>query len=500
MTLKTTEETTSAASNRNRVIRRPEARKMLLPAKPPTKTAAPVKNVTKKPVTPPETSAVKPTKKVAKKPKPKQPILQRLTAKELFEVKPTKKFAIESWQQGVAIGEQDMPNVGIAFPSFCWEMFTGHSVLPASSCYALAGPTGSFKSHLVIEFARWILSSGGYAILAENEAKYNKDMAEAVIGPAASDIYVYKCASFNQVEQSLTTSVKKADDEKHPPLMLQIVDSIVGNSTESQQAKVKKDGELERDYPANALAAANFLPNYMPMLGNKPYLGVWVTHSKEEKSNNPYTAPEITMKGGGAWEYRCRIAFILNRISNKPVYDDRIWSLKLMLTLKKDAAIRGFKLPFTIRCQHVPITGEDGDVYSVRIVKFCWNAASLNLWQEPEKYGYPDYYNNVVKDLTGFTAGKIEGGLGFYAPKIGVAKSDASRDPKIIMDALYADEGILDRMRAEMGIQKGLEISPEHSFESRLKEAKQIAMRRAKKAQETAKITTLKRDEISEYD
>ena len=451
-----------------------------------------------------EDLAKMPIKKPAVKKTPKKPpvAVPRLSAKELFEIKPTKKFNLQPWQQGVAIGDQDMPDVGIPFPSFCWEMFVGHSVLPLSSCYALAGPTGSFKSHLVLEMARWVLNSGGYTILAENESKYNKDMANAVIGPGAKDVFVCKCHSFNEVQKTLISSIKKADAEKDDLLMLHIIDSIVGNATDSQHEKIQKEGSIERGYPSNALAAANFLPTYMPMLGNKPYLGVWVTHSKEEKYD-PYRAPTVELKGGGNWQYRCRIAFILNRITEKPEYHDRTWSIRLLLTLKKDAAIRGFRLPFDIRCRHISVSDEKtGDVYAERVLKFCWHAATLDIWQNPEKYGYPAFYAEVVKDLTGLAEASVEGSRkkGFIAPKIGIGKSEASRDPKVIMDALYGNESVLNQMRAEMGIQRGIELSPEKSFSEAGKEAKKIAHRRVLQSQETANIVLLKREEIEEFD
>ena len=449
------------------------------------------------------TPVKKATKKTTKKSVKKPAAAPRLTAKELFELAPTVKFPIKPWQQGVAIGEMDLPDVGIAFPSICWEMFVGRSVLPVSSCFALAGPTGSFKSHLVVEMARWILNSGGYTLLAENETKYNKDMAKAIIGQQAQEVYVYNCASFSQVQQALLGSLKKVNKEqgKEPPLLMQIVDSIVGNATGSQQDKVLKAGQTERDYPSNALAAANFLPVYMPMLGNKPYIGLWVTHSKEEPKENAWQAPKISMKGGGTWEYRCRIAFILERITTKPKYADRTWKVGLKLTLKKDMADRGFSLPFAVIGKYIPLTDEGtGDVYSERIVKFCWHAATLNIWKDPEKFGYPAYYSEIVKDLTGFTETGTGANKGFIAPKIGVSKADAARDPKIIMDAFYADENILDQLSAEMGIQKGIELSPEFSFNQAMKKAKVIALRRAKRAQETANITYLKREELNECD
>ena len=500
-------------AERKRIVNRPDVKKLVKKA---TKSSArdlaeklsehfyatgQFAGQTEKAVT--NTPVKKAAKKVTKKSTKKTAEVPRPTAKELFELAPTKKFPVKAWQQGVAIGEQDLPDVGIAFPSLCWEMFAGHSVLPVSSCFALAGPTGAFKSHLVVEIARWVLNSDGYALLAENENKYNKDMAKAIIGQRASDVYVYECASFSQVQQALIGSLKKVNREqaKEPPLTLQIVDSIVGNATGSQQEKVQKEGQVERDYPSNALAAANFLPVYMPMLGNKPYIGLWVTHSKEEPKETTYQKPKITMKGGGTWEYRCRIAFILERVTTKPKYTDRTWRVGLKLTLKKDMADRGFCLPFTIVGRYVPITDEStGEIYSERVVKFCWHAATIAIWKDPEKAGYPAYYSEVIKDLTGFAETGIGINRGFIAPKIGVGKADVTRDPKIIMDALYADENILDQLRAEMGIQKGIELSPELSFNQAMRQAKIIALRRAKRAQETANITYLKREELNECD
>jgi len=479
---------------RKRVIRRSSNKPAL-----PTVEDTDVAPKAAKSATPPPPKAVtaKPaTKKAVKKPSN----LPRVTAKELFQIKPTAKFPIEPWQQGAALGEMDMPDIGVAFPSFCWEMFVGHSVLPVSACYALAGETGTYKSHLVLEMARWVLNSGGYTILAENEAKYNKDMAEAIIGTAAEDIYIYKCLNFNQVQQSLIASLKSANAEKENPLLLQIVDSIVGNSTKSSQDKTWKAGEKERDYPANALAAANFLPDYMPQLNNRPYMGVWVTHSKEEKEDM-YHPTIVTLKGGGTWKYRCRIAFILNRVSVKPECKNHVWRVRLRLSQIKDMAVRGFQLPFTLRWEHIQTVDEKtGETSAKRIVKFCWHAATLDLWKEPTKYGYADYYSDVIKDLTGFAEVKLKEGRGFIAPKIGIGKEEASRDPKVILNALYADTGVLDQLRAELGIQKGLEINPDLSFESALKQARILAARRAKQAQDTAKVTILRREELAEFD
>jgi hypothetical protein len=68
------------------------------------------------------------------------------------------------------------------------------------------------------------------------------------------------------------------------------------------------------------------------------------------------------------------------------------------------------------------------------------------------------------------------------------------------MDALYEDTAVLDQMRADMGIQKGIEIHPGVLFSQYQREAKTIAQRRARQSQEKAKVTILKREELIEYD
>jgi hypothetical protein len=196
---------------------------------------------------------------------------------EDFQGKKTK--AEKDFRIGVAVGDQDMPPIGVPFPSFCWEMFFRHSVLPAASCYALGGLQNSWKSHLAMEMARWIIHAGGITFLEENENKYNPDMPVAVMGVAAArQVIVKRCGSFNEVQNGLVEQLetyRKLPSEKQVPF-LQIVDSVVGNSTQSQQKSLVQEGEIERGYPLITLAAANFLPSYMPMLSDLPVFGLWI--------------------------------------------------------------------------------------------------------------------------------------------------------------------------------------------------------------------------------
>ena len=428
----------------------------------------------------------------------------KLDLREMFgsSGKSRKNSEAGNISQGIAVGDQDMPAIGVAFPSLCLEMFTGHSILQASSCYALGGPTGSFKSHFVLEIANWIARAGGYISLAENESKYNADMARAVMGREVGQrVWVRECKTFNEVEECLVYGVKKyneIDTDQRPP-HLQIVDSIVGNSTESQQTKLKNEGSIERSFATNALAAANFLPSYLPMLAQQPYFGIWVTHSKDETEGTGKFAKTTTrLKGGDIWQYRCRLALVLRRVSAKPEWKNHNWSVRLKLQLLKDAAIRGFTLPFTLRCVTDIIHDEKAnDIFGERKIKFCWDEASLTLLFDPEKHGYPAHWKTVAKDILGLGIKKVAGRNLFVAPKLGITVRDEVRNASVVMDVLYDSPTILDLLRAEFGIQKGIAIQPGDDYLSLLKQAKKIAIQRAALMQKPDEVTYIRKGEFT---
>jgi hypothetical protein len=430
-----------------------------------------------------------------------QPDLREIFG-SLSHGKSRKSSELDEMSQGIAVGEQDMPAIGAAFPSFCLEMFTSQSVLQASSCFALGGPTGSFKSHFVLEIANWIARAGGTISLAENESKFNADMARAVMGREIGQrVWVRECKRFNQVQEFLTHGIKKHDemeDGERPP-HLQIVDSVVGNSTESQQAKLKTEGSIERGYPANALAAANFLPSYLPMLAKKPYFGLWVTHSKDEtEGTGKFAKTRTRLKGGDIWQYRCRLAFVLRRVTTKPEWKNNNWMVRLKLQLLKDAGIRGFTLPVTLRCTsdifHNP---KANDIYGERKIRFCWDEASLLLLSDPEKYGYPPHWKTVAKDVLGLAIKKSAGQNIFIAAKLGITPQDQVRDASVVMDALYESPTVLDLLRAEFGIQKGIAIQPGDDYMALLKQAKRIAMQRAALMKEPDEVIVIRKGEFA---
>jgi hypothetical protein len=472
---------------------------------------------TRKPEPQPEPQPAKPTAKPKRKPLGKESdavIPQEVNPRQLelpepYDVKATfyepptrntKKAQQDEYSHGVAVGELDMPFIGVAFPSFCWEMFTCQSVLPAEACYVVGGPTGSYKSHFALEMASWIAKAGGVVQFIENEVKYNPDMAQAVMGKDLGvRVWTTKSKSFTQVQDELTAGILKMN-EAGQTTMLQIVDSIVGNATKSKQEKVKSEGHSDRDYPDSALAAANFLPSYLPMLANRPYYGAWITHYTEKTDGAGIFARKIHhLKGGGEWEYRVRMAFILKLVSPKVDWNARAWSVNLRFELKKAAGIVSFRMPVTVRSSGDIIYDEvENETLFYRKTRFCWDEASVAMLLTPENYGYPTEWKTIAKDILGLEEIKIGIKKCVIAPKIGITQDSPSRSAKAIMDALYADQKILDSLRANFGIAKGILITPGSNYTELVDRARRIAARRLARLQSGEGIRIIQKADLGD--
>jgi hypothetical protein len=138
------------------------------------------------------------------------------------------------------------------------------------------------------------------------------------------------------------------------------------------------------------------------------------------------------------------------------------------------------------------------DYFSVRKLRFCWDEATINLWLKPETAGYPPFYKSAIHDITGFTQVKVSGRNCFIAPKIGIGKDDATRDCIKIIDALYNAPDVLDRLRAELGIQKGIGMQTNDNFADLTEQAQAVAVRRASLLKNKKEVTYIKRVEIKE--
>jgi hypothetical protein len=169
--------------------------------------------------------------------------------------------------------------------------------------------------------------------------------------------------------------------------------------------------------------------------------------------------------------------------------------------LKKDAGVRIFQLPVNVRCDHdIIFDKERNDYFSERKLKFCWDEATINLWLKPEMAGYPPFYKTTIQDITGFQQVKVSGRNVFIAPQLGIGKEEATRDGTKIIDALYNSPEVLDRLRAELGIQKGIGIRRNESFDDLTQLAKTVAIRRATLMKSKKTVTYIKHVDMSKYE
>jgi hypothetical protein len=416
----------------------------------------------------------------------------------------------KSFSEGIAVGEQDGPPVGFAYPSFCWELFTGCSVLQASSCYAVGGASGSGKSHFMFEVAKWISRIGGLVHFIENEQKFNEDMAVAVMGrQLAERCYVHSSYSFEEVQNLLNkvlNNQSKLPSEKQLPL-LQIVDSIIGSSSQKEQENLDKQGSLGRSYPMVALLASKFLPAYKPKLAEKPYVAFFISHTSETiETRGKIELVDYHMKGGGEWMYCCRMTFILDsRYSGKQKLDEDSgeWLKKMRIRLLKDQCIGHYTLPCFVRSEHQSFMDQEtGDTWRERFVTYDWHGSSIEMLLKPESSGYPKVVSEIAREMLGLEICKISGRNYFIAPKIGVTEDDRVVTGEPIMRALYSRENLslLNDFRAELGIKKGIVIHPNSHFKELLTQSRMIAARRNLRLQQEADKIVIRKGSFSAKD
>jgi hypothetical protein len=391
------------------------------------------------------------------------------------------------FQRGVAVGDHDMYPVGIAFPSFCWEMFTGQSVLALSSIYSLGGAAGGYKSHLAAEFSRWVLSAGGIAALMENEGKYIEDLYPAVCGwDAARNVEVRCCSSFEHVQENMNDTLKAMDAQQkvRSQPFIQIIDSISGNASEEEQAKLSEDGALGRGYPVTALMAARFLASYTPHLKSVPYITVAIAHSRERKEGEgQYSRTVYELKGGAEWMFRCRLAMIAERVNDKPVHRSNLIEMSIRLHLLKDSADRGRKLPFKIyQTYDIRKDTETDTEVSARRVHFAWDLASVELLLNPESAGYPADWKTIAAKVLGLSKIKVGNRNYYIAKKLGINESNVKEkgNPRAVMNALYTEyPTVLNQLRAQFGIQQGVCFKQGDNYNDLRNKAKILAQKRA---------------------
>jgi hypothetical protein len=206
---------------------------------------------------------------------------------------------------------------------------------------------------------------------------------------------------------------------------------------------------------------------------------------------NSYLPPSIMFKGGQSWMYRTRLAIYITRVNEKPVAEGESFVTKLRFSFLKDMSARGNKLPVSVYASNSVVEDVDGGVCARRIVKFDWDAATIDLFKDPDKYGYPETFAKIISETIGFKEAKKGTKNGYIAPNIGV--NEPTTVPSEIVDALYAHPKELDLLRASLGIRKGIEILPDLPYKDAVKKSKEIAKKRSEAMLDGKTATVIKK-------
>ena len=105
----------------------------------------------------------------------------------------------------------------------------------------------------------------------------------------------------------------------------------------------------------------------------------------------------------------------------------------------------------------------------------------MTIFSAPDKYGYPEFYRDAFYDLLKLQEVKKGAKKFLVAPVLDIDSSDCVTlsNPKLLFDRLYDSPLLLDRLRTELGIQKGIAIEAGDNYDTLMEMAKQVALRRA---------------------
>jgi len=196
----------------------------------------------------------------------------------------------------------------IPCPSLAFEYLIAQDGFPLGLVLHLAGPPGSLKSSLLLEFIRWFRMAGGGGILMENETKYSPDLPKSILGyeDAEVGLILNRCVSVEDWQDKLTYWIdtqKKGligtKEEPGPGRTVPIlfgVDSIMGKASYETQEKVAKEGHAERSFPVEAMKMTTYMKSVPQWIDEWPFALVLNNHLKIGKDD---TGREVKRTAGG---------------------------------------------------------------------------------------------------------------------------------------------------------------------------------------------------------
>lgn len=389
--------------------------------------------------------------------------------------------------EGLSAGVADAVPVGIKLPSFCWEAFLGTTVFPLETILFLAGRTESCKTGLIAEITRWAFeTANGVGRVAENENKWSDTWFPSIIGWDRDCFSVAECTSFDESQSALLSPMKELGkymrkdlNKVHEPIVFGL-DSVTGNTTDSEQQKIQKENKATRGFAETALAASKLLPGLSPYLKNLPFLLIAIAHISLKKDHLQRDVEH--RKGGQTWDFFASYIFHMRAIG--PIKSTQHYMMK-------PVRISAYKRPGTgAGCIECPIkwgfeewvNDENPDeVIRRQVTKFDWDEASLTMLSAPGKCKIPTLLAQNLTDILPVTYGTD----GISCKYFGIKKADRV-SPREFMQRVYEDEKLLRELRQALCIKPAVALDGEISYGEAKKQAKELALKRRN-------MTTLKK-------
>lgn len=384
---------------------------------------------------------------------------------------------------GIMTGDESLGMiVGVPLPSFCMEYLTQNTVWPLGRLALVVGIEGTCKTGFALEIMRWFIDKangiGGYF---EHESKYSPDWAMSIIGWENRHLLGFiKCDSINDWQQRLQWftkyNKKKMAGTKTDPgpgrvfSVLNIIDSIMGKSMESTQAKIETEGFAGQAYPREAKSITDYLRKFPQDIDRFPMSLIAINHLKPSKDQQGFV--ERNKPGGKMLNFQETYEFEM--IKAGKVSTSVVTGLKLKIRLQKNSlGVTHRVIPIEVIWWDEEIDIGGGPKF-LQQTRWDWHKASMSLLLSMA--GTEKTRRQTVLGLTACKVGKVPS---VYSKELGISK----KSPLSLTEAgklLNETPEVLESLRNAFGIKIRQVFDGSVDYEKLYVAAK----RRAKKVKE----------------
>lgn len=339
--------------------------------------------------------------------------------------------------------------VAVQVPSICIEYLLQYSGFPLGCFVCIIGRKASFKSHLSVEIARWLLPYNGYVVLLDTEGGVNP-LCRVILGD--DNLSLETCVYLEDWQTKLTkysSAFVKMYKEKNMNIPIAfIVDSIVGAESRNIGAKIDEEGSIGSVYPIEAKLISSYLKHKNTILSQYPFLLIGINHIRDVINPTAGRAEEY-IPGGAALLYHAQLVLKVRK-SKKPEYKGNMFETTAVITVEKNRLgpeDLSIEVPF---CFNQVRT----DTGFIMRPEWKWHQASVDLLAEGVGVTLRarDKFLKRVSEV--LVIGKKNAGrygLRYYCEQLGISESDAVSADEL-MTALYANQKVLDELRCVLMI------------------------------------------------